>query len=112
MVQVFKAVVEETGVEAHRLAGGNRFRTSDVSLARALFVGVCREVTDRSYPRIARYLVLKSHGSCIDQHHRYQALLATGEWLELGGTMSMLRVAVLNRVGIDGESGGQGGDAC
>jgi len=108
MRRVFDEVSAVTGVEPYRLAGGNAHRTGDVSAGRALFVGVCREITDRSYPQLSRFLSLASHSSCIDQHERYTRAIKTGEPVRVwggAGSMAGLRAAVYERLGA--EEGGR-----
>jgi len=102
MRRVFVAVAAETGVQPHLLAGGRHRRSREVSLARALFVGICREMTDRSYPGLAAFLRLTSHSSCVEQNQRYTRLLASGNVFTFNGvskTMVEVRAAVYERLG-------------
>lgn len=80
-------------VDTGELFGQGRHR--QVVLARGLIVELCRRLTNRSYPEIARAMRRPNHSSVITAHNRIRERMRAEERLELGGAIGTRSIAEL-----------------
>ncbi|MCB9845769.1 MAG: ATP-binding protein [Phycisphaeraceae bacterium] len=80
--QIVELVCHSLGVSSAELMGRGRHRR--VVAARALCVAIARELTNLSYPEIARAMGRPNHSSVITAHQRLQGQIADGVMLDLG----------------------------
>lgn len=70
--QILEAVCERHRVTMDGFLGRNR--TKPLVNARTEYVGAARELTECSYPQIARAMSRRSHSTCCHAHNRWVTL--------------------------------------
>lgn len=66
--EIMEAVYKSTGIDPSQICSASRHK--DVTLARTLFIVLCREFTVMSYPEIGRHLSRQGHSGIVEAYNR------------------------------------------
>ena len=91
--RIIELACESLGVTHEEFCGSNRHRR--IVLARSLCVLLSREMTNLSYPEIARAMGRPNHSTVITAHQRIDKQVASGEKVGTGPDLEQVTIATL-----------------